>query len=127
MTDPAVQAFVREALADEMLRDLEAAGVLGPGPGYTVEQLTRQHLESRAAGITGLRQIGELLDSVVDQALQHVEDLRAHVDLLRHTLRRSGELALRAVLLSEGGRRFFGQPVAGDVVPRVPDKAEESS
>jgi len=125
MTDPAVRSFVTSALANEMARDLAAAELLEPGPGHTVEELTRRHLEARARGVAGLRQPDQLLDEVVDQAMQHVEDLRRHVDDLRHCWRQSGELALRAALLRDGASRFFSQRVVGDVGRRAPEKAED--
>jgi len=105
-----------------MLHDLEAASVVQPGPGFTIEQVSRLHLEARARGVAGLRQIDQLLDEVVDQAMEHVERLRRYVDDLRHCWRQSGELALRATLLREGERGFFGGRVIRDC-PVEPDDA----
>jgi len=124
MTDPAVQAFVREALANEMLRDLEAAGVVQPGPGFTIEEITRRHIETRAAGIAGLRQVDELLGDVVARAERNMGDLRAHVEVLRHCLRESGEFSLRSTLLSDGERGFLRPREMRDVPSSLPTEPD---
>jgi hypothetical protein len=111
-----------------MLRDLEAAGVVKPGPGPSIEETTRRHIEARARGIP-LRQVDELLDDVIEQAMAHIEALRHHVENLRNTFRQSGELAMRAALLSMKERQFLRPRVMREVPQsqlREPDGGSSS-